>query len=335
MEIKLNSPLDMHLHLRDGEMLGLTVPSSSKTFSGALVMPNLTPPLTSASSVLEYSGRIKEHSSGDVFTPYMTLFFKNSYTREFLHDIKDKILAVKLYTAGATTNSEDGISLPIGDDTLEVIGMLEELGIPLSVHGETTGFVLERETEFAAAYDELASSFPKLKIVMEHITTTTLAELLGRRENLFATITLHHLLITLDDVIGGALSPHNFCKPVAKSPRDREALRHLALSAHPKVMFGSDSAPHPRDKKESCCGAAGIFHAPFALQLLATIFEGAGKLENLQGFVSDNARAIYNIDPPPKTVVLEKKPFTIPKTCGGVVPFLGGSTLEWSIKEVS
>lgn len=325
----------MHVHLRDGAMLELTVPSTANTFAGALVMPNLPVPITTAPMVASYRERILSRCKDSEFTPYMTLFFRNNYTRDFLESVKGDILALKLYPKGSTTLSDMGATLPLEQSSLEVVGHLEALEIPLCVHGETSGFVMDRESEFASVYEELASSFPKLKIIMEHITTQALAELLDKKNNLYATVTLHHLTITLDDVVGGALNPHNFCKPVAKTPKDRDALRELAFRAHPKVMFGSDSAPHPKDAKEGCCGAAGIFHAPFALQALAELFESSGNIENLQKFVSDNAQSIYGITPPDKTVVLEKKEFIVPKHYAQVTPFKHGDKLTWSVREVS
>ena len=330
----------MHVHLREGDMLDLTVPATARTFSGALVMPNLKTPITTIDAALRYKEQIEAKSGQESFTPYMTLFFKSTYTRDFLAEAKRHVLAVKLYPEGVTTGSGGGVKSPLDRDCMTVYAAMEELGIPLCVHGETpAGFVLEREVLFAPVYDELARAFPKLKIVMEHITTKKLAVFLDRHENVFATVTLHHLLITLDDVIGDALSPHNFCKPVAKTPADREALRELALAGHPKLMFGSDSAPHTRDAKESCCGAAGIFHAPIALQMLAGFFEKGGRIDKMQGFVSDNAARIYGIEPREKSVVLEKKGglkggLIVPESYGNVVPFRSGEALEWSVKEI-
>jgi dihydroorotase len=200
------------------------------------------------------------------------------------------------------------------------------------VHGETNGFVMDREAEFVSIYERLATAFPKLTIIMEHITTKESVAVLDRFENLYATITVHHLLITLDDVAGGMLQPHLFCKPIAKRPEDRDALLRVALSAHPKVMFGSDSAPHPRHAKEACGCAAGVFTAPIALQLLAELFEKQDALDKLQAFVSDNAQKIYNINVPSKTVTLEKKSFTVPAEYNGVVPMYAGEKLTYSIK---
>jgi dihydroorotase len=212
---------------------------------------------------------------------------------------------------------------------------MSELGIPLCVHGETNGFVMDREAEFVSIYERLATAFPDLKIIMEHITTKESVEALDKFENLYATITLHHLIITLDDVAGGMLKPHLFCKPIAKRPEDRSALLKVALEAHPKVMFGSDSAPHPKHAKEACGCAAGVFTAPIALQVLAELFEnGNASLENLQAFISGNAQKIYGVTPLSKTVTLEKKEFTVPSDYNGVVPMYADETLAYSIRDV-
>ncbi len=333
-EIVLDTPLDMHLHLRQGDMLRTVAPLSAHSFAGALVMPNLVPPVTTKEMVQEYKKRILDATKGERFEPYMTLFFRPEYDYEFLKEMKDEILAIKLYPAGITTNSQNGVdnfSLEALAPTLEA---MSELGIPLCIHGETNGFVMDREAEFIPIYERLAKRFPELTIVMEHITTKEAVEALVRHENLYATITLHHLLITLDDVIGGLMRPHLFCKPVAKRPEDRLALRKVALMRHEKVMFGSDSAPHPKSKKEAPGCAAGVFTAPLALPALAMFFEQAGVLENLQAFVSDNARRIYHIDPPKKEVKLVKEPWMVPQKYGDVVPMYGGEELSWRIAGV-
>jgi len=332
--IRLEAPLDMHLHLRDGEMLHAIAKESAHTFSGAIIMPNLVPPVSSKEEVIAYRERIREAIGGEHFTPYMTLFFKPSYTREFLESVRAEITAIKLYPAGITTNSEGGVS---GFDVEELRPALEamsELDIPLCVHGETNGFVMDREAEFVSIYEKLAAAFPRLKIIMEHITTKESVAALDRFENLYATITLHHLFLTLDDVAGGMLQPHLFCKPIAKRPEDREALLKVALAAHPKVMFGSDSAPHPKHAKEACGCAAGVFTAPIALQMLAELFDTHDALENLQAFLSGNAQKIYGITPRTKEVLLEKRPFTIPAEYNGVVPMYAGEEIAYSIKGI-
>jgi len=333
--MQLTATLDMHLHLRDEEMLQNIAKASAKTFSGAIVMPNLVPPLTTKDEVIAYKKRILDAIGDEQFTPYMTLFFKPTYDKTFLESIRDEITAIKLYPAGITTNSEGGVS---GFDVEELRPTLEamsELDIPLCVHGETNGFVMDREAEFVSVYERLANAFPKLKIIMEHITTKESVEALDKYKNLYATITVHHLLITLDDVAGGMLKPHLFCKPIAKRPEDRDALLKVALEAHPKVMFGSDSAPHPKEAKEACGCAAGVFTAPIALQLLAQLFEtNEASEDKLQAFVSGNATKIYNIKPNKKSIVLEKKPFVVPSNYKGVVPMYADETIKYSIKEI-
>ena len=334
----LNEPLDMHLHLRDGDMLRLVAPLTSNSFSGALVMPNLVPPVTTKEALLSYKKRIIESCKDDNFTPYMTLFFQNNYSFEFLEDIKDEIIGIKLYPAGITTNSETGVSSMDIEVLRATLENMSKLGIPLCIHGETNGFVMDREKEFMPIYESIASAFPNLKIIMEHITTKDAVELLDRYSNLYATVTLHHLLITLDDVAGGMLDPHLFCKPIAKRPEDRSALLNAALKAHPKLMFGSDSAPHPKHKKECCGCAAGVFTSPIALQVLVELFEKYDSLENLNDFISNNAKKIYGLNIKDKTIKLVKKDFIVPAIYEykdeKVVPMYAGKTLSWSIDSI-
>lgn len=321
----LDTPLDMHLHLREGAMLASVAPLST-CFAGAVIMPNLVPPVDSLERLLSYRDAILQTIGTAQFTPFMTLFMR-TYTIQELVAAQPHIIGVKLYPAGVTTNSAGGVSdLSAITDTLAA---MERLGIPLLVHGETHGFVLDREEQFLPTYADLAQRFPKLTIVMEHITTGAALSLLDAYPNLFASVTLHHLLITLNDMAGELLNPHLFCKPIAKRPEDRDALLQAALSAHPKLMFGSDSAPHPINNKESAGCAAGVFTAPVALPLLAALFEEHSMLHNLQAFVSDNAHRIYAIAPPRKAVTLVQKPWTVPQRYGEVVPFWAGQEIRW------
>lgn len=334
-EITLQSPLDMHLHLRDGDMLKLVTPLTAESFSGAVIMPNLVPPVDKLDSLHSYRERILAAVGEHQFDPYMTLFFRQ-YSEQELTAAREHIIGIKLYPAGATTNSEAGVK---AIDAVEpTFKLMEEMGIPLMVHGETHGFVMDREKEFLASYDYLATKFPKLKITMEHITTADAVALLDKHENLRATVTLQHLIITLDDVAGGLLDPHLFCKPIAKRPEDREALLQAALSAHPKLMFGSDSAPHPLEKKECCGCAAGVFTSPLALARLAQLFDTHGKLDNLQAFISDNAQRLYAVTPSAKSVTLSKQPFEVPSAYTGhgqhVVPMHAGEKLDWKISQI-
>ena len=331
MTITLKSPLDMHIHLRDEEMLKTVAPLSAKSFSAGIVMPNLVPPVTTIESLKSYKSRIKEAINDEDFEPLMTLFFRNDYTYEFLKEAKEHISAIKLYPSGVTTNSDGGVSSMDIESLRSTFEAMSELGIPLCVHGETNGFVMDREAEFGSVYEQFASNFPDLTIIMEHITTKNSVDLLDKHKNLHATITVQHLFITLDDVAGGMLKPHLFCKPIAKRYEDREALLRVALSGHPKVMFGSDSAPHPTHKKECCGCAAGVFTAPIALQALAGLFDKNNMLDNLQAFVSDNARKIYKYEPKEKNIVLVKKPFVVPASYKDIVPMFAGETLDWSM----
>ncbi len=335
-EITIQSPLDMHLHLRDEEMLKLVAPLTAETFAGAVIMPNLVPPVDNLDSLHAYKERITAAQGEHKFTPYMAMFFRD-YTEAELAAAKEHMIGIKLYPAGATTNSEAGVK---AIDAVEpVFKMMEEMEIPLMVHGETHGFVMDREKEFLASYEYLAKKFPKLQITMEHITTADAVDLMGRYENLRATVTLQHLIITLDDVAGGLLNPHLFCKPIAKRPEDREALLQAALAANPSLMFGSDSAPHPLSKKECCGCAAGVFTAPLALPRLAQLFDDHGKLDNLQNFISGNAQRLYGLTPLEKKVTLKKTPSQVPAAYEGfgqhVVPMHAGEELPWSVTEIN
>lgn len=335
MKLILNSPLDMHLHLRDGDMLKTTVPLSAGTFAAAIIMPNLTPPVTTIDALLSYKERILNEAKDEIFEPLMTLFFKNDYDFTFLEKAKPHISGIKLYPAGITTNSQGGVTTVDASSLSKTLTAMSDLEIPLLVHGESNGFVMDREKEFVSVYEELAQKFPDLKIIMEHITTKDSVDILDKYDNLYATVTLHHLLITLDDVAGGLLKPHLFCKPIAKREEDKNALLDIALSAHPKVMFGSDSAPHPKSAKESCGCAAGVFTAPIALQVLAELFEKHNKLQNLQSFISDNAGIVYGYNPPQKRVVLRKKSFKVPALYGEVVPMYADKEIKWSVEDVN
>ncbi len=324
----LRSPLDMHLHLRQGDLLATIVPLSAQAFAGAVIMPNLVPPVDSRERLERYRASIRAASDGAVFEPYMTLFFQ-PYDEPTLRGLRTQISGIKLYPAGVTTHSEAGVRAI--EDATPTLALMQELDIPLLVHGETHGFVLDREREFLAVYDHLATRFPKLTIVMEHITTHEAVAFLDRYPNVYATVTLHHLLYTLDDVAGGLLQPHLFCKPIAKRPEDRDALLAAALSAHPKLMFGSDSAPHPRSAKECSGCAAGVFTAPIALPRLVELFEQHDALDKLQAFVSDNAQRIYGMQPPLRVVELEKTPWVVPARYGSIIPMNAGATLAWRV----
>ncbi len=328
MEITLYSPLDMHLHLREGDMLkAITLPSIND-FAAAVVMPNLQDPVDTLDKIQTYRKQIESLVPDHAFEPLMTVFFR-SFSRQELSALKPHIFAVKLYPAGVTTQSEKGVTdFSAIEPTLET---LQELDIPLLVHGESNGFVLDREKEFLPLYETMAQNFSRLRIVMEHISTRDSLMVLERYENIFATVTVQHLLFTLDDLAGGLFKPHLFCKPIVKRPADRQALLDAVLAGHPKIMFGSDSAPHPVHKKEAPGCAAGCFTAPIALPLLAELFERNEVMDKLQDFISGHAQTIHGLTPLPKRVILKKESHTVPQSFGPVTPLLAGHTLSWRV----
>lgn len=335
MQLTLQSPYDMHLHLRDTPMLEAVAKYTARYFSGALVMPNLNPPVDCLDLALAYKERILKACGDSTFTPLMSLYLTEKLDRAQLKMAKEAgIQFIKLYPKGATTGSESGVSAILAPKVLEVLEVAQDLGVILSIHGESNGFVMEREAEFHSIFAELATTFPRLKIIFEHLSDHRSIALVEKYDNLFATLTLHHITLSLDDVIGGALNPHCFCKPILKTPKDRDALLQVALSAHSKFSFGSDSAPHLQANKECAKGAAGIFSAPLLLPALAEIFEAHHRLENLESFVAHNAQRIYHLPKTDKIVRLTKKSFKVADSIGGdsirsVVPLFAGRTFSW------
>jgi len=322
--IKIRKPIDMHLHIRQGDMLKKVLPETTRQFAGAVIMPNTIPPITSLEGVLKYKEEIKK-VSGDDFTPLMDVFLQN-FSEEEISALKPHIFGMKFYPDGITTNSDSGINSI--EEIYPTLELLAKYNIPLSIHGETNGTMLEREREFAPTYEKLAKDLPNLTIIMEHISTKELAELATKYDNLKATITLHHLLLTLDDLCGGALNVHYFCKPTVKLSSDRDALQELVKSGHKNVMFGSDSAPHPLRNKFK--GAAGIFSAPVILPALAEFFEGDEV--KLQRFLSDNAINNFNLEVVDKTIELVEEEWVAPRMIGEVVPMFAGKRFNWRVK---
>lgn len=318
----------MHVHLRQDDMLRQVTPFTSEQFVGAVCMPNTLPPVDNLERYTSYISNIKDAAAPHSFEPYVPLFFRSDYTREELSSAREQLFGIKLYPAGVTTNSEDGVAeLKLIEPVLEI---MQDLDLPLLVHGETSGYSPDREREFVDVYDHLATTFPKLRITMEHITTKEAVEFLDKHPNVFATVTLHHLLYTMDDMLGGLFNPFLFCKPILKSAEDRDAIQQLVLSGHAKVMFGSDSAPHTEILKRTE-GMAGCFTAPVLLPMLAQFFEDHDQLDLLQAFVSDHARKIYGVHPPERTVVLEREEWVVPPRYGSIVPVNAGETLRWKV----
>lgn len=340
--ITIKNPIDMHIHLREGAILRDIINFSAKYFVAALVMPNLKEPITNTKKALNYKKEIKDSIKGAKdanFVPIMSIYLNENLNKNELSIAKKEgIKILKLYPKGATTGSERGVSEILNNNTLEIFEIAQNLGFILSIHGESNGFCMDREFEFGEIFKEIALNFPKLKIIMEHLSDKRSIKLLENHKNLFATLTLHHITMTLDDVIGGGLNPHHFCKPILKSPKDRDALLDLALNANPKVSFGGDSAPHLESNKLKQNGAAGIFSGPILIPYLCEIFEKHKKLENLQNFISNNAIKIYNLENlPQKNIILVKENFKVPNEIKSnnenIIPLFANKNISWKIKE--
>lgn len=357
MHITLKNPLDMHLHLRDDLILQAVAPFSARSFVGGVIMPNLEPPITSLNAAIAYRQRIQAvldsargnaSTSDDLrFVPFCALYITDTLTPKELESCaKEGFRLLKLYPKGATTNSDYGVAEVISPNMRRLFSAAQEFGMIVCIHGESAGFSLEREHQFGLVFEELARSYPHLKIIIEHMSDRRTIPLLESYENLYATLTLHHITMHLDNVVGGQLCCHHFCKPVLKTPQDTQALLELALQAHKKVSFGSDSAPHTLESKLN--GAAGIFSAPCLLPQLAELFETYGALENLQAFVSDNAMRIYDVfawceemrpyQHSPKEITLKKVDSFIPEAIylaeskrndTTLIPLKAGKKVSW------
>jgi len=329
--LTIRRPDDWHVHLRDGEMLRTVAPYTARQFARAIVMPNLAPPVTTVEAASAYRSRIVA-AAGPGFTPLMTCYLTDDANPdEIARGFEDGVwIAAKLYPAGATTNSASGVTdISAIYPTLE---RMQRIGMVLCVHGEVTDpavDVFDREAVFIErVLSRLVSDFPALKIVFEHITT---ADAVGfvEAENVAATITPQHLIINRNALFAGGLRPHAYCLPVAKREWHRLAVRKAATSGSAKFFLGTDSAPHSRDAKESACGCAGIFNAPFALESYAQVFDEEGALERFEGFASLNGANFYSLPVNEETVTLERAEQDVPDEIHGLVPFHAGETLRW------
>jgi dihydroorotase len=341
--LTIRRPDDFHLHLREGDMLRQIVPHSSEVFGRALVMPNTDPPVLTGADAERYRKEILAAvPPGHDFEPLMTIKIVPSTTPEVIRDARVAgVIAGKLYPEGVTTNSSDGVRDLMALD--HVFEAMSDAGMVLCLHGETPDtFCLDREQQFLTdLLPMLAHSFPDLRIVLEHVSTAAAVEWVGNQQpdgahpNVAATITVHHLLLTLDDVVGGLLSPHHFCKPVAKRPADRAAIVAAAISGDARFFLGTDSAPHPRAAKEAARGCAGVFTAPVTLPLLADLFESHDALGALDGFCSGNGAQFYGLPPNEASVRLVEDSWQVPVDCEGVVPLAAGTTLRWRVEPVT
>jgi dihydroorotase len=341
-QITIKKPDDWHCHFRDGEFLMRTVSDTSSYCARAIVMPNLKDPVDSVEKMVSYYHRIKKHLSPEQnFEPLMTLYIKHTLTPVIVQDAFDTGLlkACKYYPAGVTTNSAQGVaSISMMRSVLE---KLDELGLPLLVHGETSDSLLDifdREAHFIDhELQWLLNNFPNLKIVLEHITTEYAVKTVeNASKNLAATITAHHLYIDRNDLLSGGIKPDLYCLPIAKRASDREALVKAATSGSPKFFMGTDSAPHTCATKYTACGCAGIYTALHALPLYAQIFEMIGALDKFENFTSVYGASFYGLPLNEEMITLIKKSWTVPEKLAygseTLTPFMAGKELAWQVK---
>jgi dihydroorotase len=341
VEIEIRRPDDWHLHLRDGAAMAAVLPFTAMRFARAIVMPNLKPPVTTASAAIEYRERIlKALPAGSMFSPLMTLYLTDrTDPSEIDKALKSQwVKACKLYPAGATTNSDSGVTdIKRIDD---VLARMSEAGLPLLVHGEVTNRnvdVFDRETRFI---DEVLAPtltrFPKLRVVFEHITTARAAQFVSQaREGVAATITPQHLLHNRNAIFEGGIRPHYYCLPILKTEADRAALLAAATSGSARFFLGTDSAPHAQHAKESACGCAGMFSAHAGIELYAEAFESVGRLDRLEGFASDSGADFYGLPRNAGRIRLVKRPWSppanYPMADTKLVPMRANEPVAWQL----
>ncbi|MCW8827699.1 MAG: dihydroorotase [Gammaproteobacteria bacterium] len=340
-QLTLTRPDDWHLHLRDDAALKAVVGHSAERFARAIIMPNLKPPVTTTSQALAYRERILTAlPEGSDFTPLMTLYLTdNTPPEEILRAHESGLVkAVKLYPAGATTNSTSGVTHIYKPEA--ALRTMAELGMPLLVHGEVTEAsvdIFDREAEFLdTVLKPLLEHIPQLKVVAEHITTREMADfVLHAGDNVAATITPQHLLLNRNAMLVGGIRPHHYCLPVLKRESHREVLVEVATSGNPKFFLGTDSAPHAKGDKESACGCAGMYSAHAAIELYAELFEQAGALERLEGFASFHGADFYGLPRNHDTITLRKEEWKVPASYpfgeDVLVPYRAGEQVHWRL----
>jgi dihydroorotase len=331
----MRRPDDWHVHLRDGEMLRAVAPHTARQFARAIVMPNLTPPVTSVAAAEAYRERIVA-AAGPGFTPLMTAYLTDDADpAELVRGHAEGVwVAAKLYPAHATTNSAHGVT-----DIANIrpaLAAMERAGMVLCVHGEVTDpavDIFDREAVFLErVLTPLIRDFPELKVVLEHITTADAAQMIADGPTtLAATITPQHLHLNRNALFAGGLRPHAYCLPVVKRERHRLAVRAAAVSGSPKFFLGTDSAPHAVDAKESSCGCAGIFNAPYALESYLAVFEEEGALDRFEGFASEHGARFYGLPLNDGMVTLTRDGADVPERVAGIVPFHAGERLGWRL----
>jgi dihydroorotase len=341
MRIELTRPDDWHLHLRDGAAMAAVLPDTARRFARAVVMPNLRPPVTTVEAAAAYRDRIVAAlPRGASFTPLMTLYLTDETSAAEVGRAKSSgfVHALKYYPAGATTNSDSGVT-----DLRKVrpaLAAMQDLGVPLLLHGEVTDAdvdVFDRERVFVERHlASIVRDFPALRVVLEHVTTADAVDFVrGSGPNVAATITAHHLLWNRSELFRGGLRPHAFCLPVLKRERHRRALVQAATGDDPRFFLGTDSAPHARGRKESDCGCAGIYTAHAALELYAEVFEDAGRLDRLEAFGSHRGADFYGLPRNEGRIALERSAWRVPDRLpfgdGELVPMRAGEDLRWRL----
>ncbi|MEH2920858.1 dihydroorotase [Samsonia erythrinae] len=340
--LKIRRPDDWHIHLRDDQMLETVLPYTSRIFGRAIVMPNLTPPITSIASAIAYRQRILAAvPQGDRFQPLMTCYLTDGLdANEIVSGFEQGVFtAAKLYPANATTNSSHGVT-----NVANISGILEKMqkiGMPLLIHGEVTDpdiDIFDREARFIeTVLEPLRRQFPELKIVLEHITTKEAAQyVVDGNDYLAATLTPQHLMFNRNHMLVGGIRPHLYCLPILKRNIHQQALRNAVASGCNRLFLGTDSAPHAKHRKESCCGCAGVFNAQAALSAYATVFEEMNALDKLEAFCSLNGPRFYGLPVNESWIELHREAITFPEEIPlgdeSLIPFLAGQRLNWSVR---
>lgn len=343
MHLNITQPDDLHLHVREDAMMSLAISHTARVFARAIIMPNLATPIISTEAALAYRANILLAIPKDSnFIPLMTIYLTDNTPPSEVEKIKSNqhIHAIKYYPAGATTNSDSGVTNL--SKTYKILEQMEKHDVPLLVHGEVTDSdidIFDREKIFIERHlNVLINDFPSLRIVFEHITTKEAVDFVNESsKNIGATITAHHLLLNRSHMLVGGIKPHLYCLPVLKRETHRTALLEAATSANPKFFLGTDSAPHTIKKKESACGCAGIYTAHAALELYAEIFEQENALDKLEGFASQFGADFYNLPRNSRKITLEKSPQTIPATFpvenDAIYPFRAGESVAWRVSQ--
>ena len=342
-ELIIPRPDDMHLHLREGKMLKVVSQHSASQFGRAIIMPNLKNPVINTELAHIYYDEIKKHTKTHQFEPLMTIYFNEGLTLEELKKIKasSKIIGIKLYPKGVTTNSNDGIDS--FESGYKIFEMMEELDIPLLIHGEVNDKsvdIFDRERIFIEKHLSKAhKEFPNLKIVLEHISTKDSTEFVKDSSNkIAATITPQHLLYNRNELFLGGLRPHAFCLPVLKREEHRVAVLNAAISGNPKFFLGTDSAPHKRAEKESSCGCAGIYSALNAMEIYAEIFDQNNAIEKLENFCSKFGADFYKLNQNKEKLKLTRSKNKVPTVIkidnGDVVPLMAGQEIGWNCTNI-